>query len=117
MTDEKIEEMVEEKVLHQYMTCRKNYYKNMLRLFIGSVSTTVLILIGIISWSYKPIADIAVLKSEVIQMNKKIDIIIENEKDDKKDALVEDSLEETKMIKVSIMDIATPALGAVCQSK
>ena len=115
MLNEKIEELIDDKIAYQHVSCQKNYYKNMLRLFISSVSTIVVILLTIIAWSYKPISDIAILKTKVVIMDKKLDIIIEN--DDKKDALVEDSLEETKIIKVSVMDIATPALGAICQSK
>jgi len=84
ITEEKIEELVDDKVLLQFTTCRKDYYKTMLRIMIASVSTLFLTLSGIIVWSYKPISDIEVLKREVVIINKKLDEALDIKKSEKK---------------------------------
>jgi len=81
ITEEKIEEMIKENMLFQFTICKGSYYKSMLRMLIGSMSTIILILSGIVAWSYGPLGDIRVLKREVEIMHCKLDLIlkIENE--------------------------------------
>ena len=78
MTDEKIEELIEEKIAGQYLLCRKNYYKSVLKTVIGGISTIVIILAGIIAWSYQPISDIQVLKLQMKVIDGKLDVILDN---------------------------------------
>lgn len=79
MNEEKIIEIVSEKLSNQYLYCQKNYYKNLLRVVLSGISTIVIILGGIIAWSYQPISDIQVLKTQVKIINGKLDVIIKND--------------------------------------
>jgi len=115
VTDKKIEQLIEDKIAYQYISCRKNYYKTMLRMIIGFVSSTFLILAGVIAWSYNPISDIAVLKSEVKTMNKKLDVLIKDEKENnKKSNLTKDKRNiKNESVDFDLLCIESPALGAI----
>jgi len=110
---------MDEKIRDQISDCDKKYlskleyYKIMLRLVLLSLATISTILLAVIGWSYTPIQDIAVLKNEVKQMNKKLDKIILEEgiKQNKEDKQNIDFLPEYDF---EILKLKTPALGAIC---
>lgn len=83
MTEKQIEELVGEKIASQYMLCRKNYYKNVLRVLIGGISTIIIIMAGIVGWSYQPVSDIQVLKIQMKVIEGKLDIMLKNNKNNK----------------------------------
>lgn len=76
LTEERFEEIAQEKVDNQYVKCRRDYYKSILTFFLGSLSTIIVIVSGIILWSYEPLKDIAVLKVELRIVQEKLDLII-----------------------------------------
>lgn len=116
------EEQVEEKIEYQYMRCRKDYYKTMLKLVLGSLGTIIVIVGSIVLWSYGPMRDITIMKMEVRIMQEKLDIILKKNGYKKKNISekLENKPDQTTAegeIKIDVLNIANPALGAVCRGR
>jgi len=113
------EDLIEDKIENQYLKCRRDYYKHMFRLLVGSMATIFIIISGIVAWSYEPIKAIAVLKREVVIMNEKLDVILKLNGHDKKKISEEseNKPDKDKEIKIDALNIQSPALGAICKKR
>ena len=72
------------------------YYKMVLRTVLASLTVTTALILTVIAATYQPIRDIAVLKSQVLEINRKLDFLIKKSHNEEAQKIENNLVNNTK---------------------
>ena len=93
---------IHEAVKEQTVECdgkfmsKLSYYKTVLRTVLASLTVTTALILTVIAATYQPIRDIAVLKSQVLEINAKLDFLIKKSHNEEAQKIENNLVNNTK---------------------